>query len=146
MPAFGSRSRLNLSQCHPDLRTLFEEVIKVTDCAVICGERGRAEQETAFHQGKSNARWPRSYHNVDGVTRKTSWAADVVPWPLDWGNQARFVALADVVIDTARRLYAEGAIKHEVRWGGDWDRDGEWRDERFVDMPHYELIGVPDGE
>jgi hypothetical protein len=27
-----------------------------------------------------------------------------------------------------------------IRWGGDWDQDGFVADERFLDMPHFELI------
>ena len=28
-----------------------------------------------------------------------------------------------------------------IRWGGDWDRDSQFWDERFFDGAHYELVG-----
>ncbi len=27
----------------------------------------------------------------------------------------------------------------EIRWGGDWNDNGEYRDEKFLDLPHWEL-------
>ena len=42
-------------------------------------------------------------------------------------------------------MLADGRMTYAVRWGGDWDGDGDWRDERFLDMPHYELVGVESG-
>ncbi len=27
----------------------------------------------------------------------------------------------------------------ELRWGGDWDRDAEFDDQTFNDLPHFEL-------
>jgi peptidoglycan L-alanyl-D-glutamate endopeptidase CwlK len=146
MPTFSKRSAANLAECHPDLRTLFAEVVLTHDCSVICGERGKAEQDVAFVQKKSKLRWPKSNHNVDGVKRKTSHAADVVPYPLDWKNIASFVTFAAHVMATAKALKAAGRMRYAVRSGGDWDGDGEWKDEKFLDFPHYELVGVPDGE
>lgn len=146
MPTFSKRSAANLAECHPELQTLFAAVILTHDCSVIEGERDKAGQDLAFAQKKSKLPWPRSLHNVDGVKRKTSWAADVVPYPLDWGNRQSFVDFAGWVMDTARALRSAGRMTYGVRWGGDWDGDGDWKDEKFSDMPHFELIGVADGE
>jgi peptidoglycan L-alanyl-D-glutamate endopeptidase CwlK len=146
MPKFSRKSAARLVGCHSDLATLFHEVVKATDCTVICGARGKEEQEEAVRTGHSKARWPFSLHNVDGATRRTSWAADVVPYPIDWNDRQRFAAFAAVVIETAERLRAANRMRYAVRWGGDWDGDGDWRDERFLDMPHYELVGVKAGE
>jgi len=143
MFVFGRRSTANLAECHRDLRTLFSEVIKWIDCAAIDGERGEAEQETAFAQGRSKVHWPNSKHNVDGVKRKTAWAVDVVPYPVDWKDRKRFERFAAFVLATAERLRDEGLMAHAVRNGGDWDRDGVFDD---WDMPHFELLGVADGE
>jgi len=143
MPSFSRRSRSNLAECHSDLQVLFAEVIKTHDCSVICGERPRAEQDTCVAKGTSKANWPNSKHNVDGVKRKTSWAADAPPYPIDWDDRDRFEDFAAFVLKTAVRLRAEGKMTYEVRNGGDWDRDGIFDD---WDMPHFELVGVPDGE
>jgi len=36
-------------------------------------------------------------------------------------------------------LYGQGAITHKVRWGGNWDKDGDLADNNFYDRPHVEL-------
>ena len=111
MPAFSKRSRENLSQCHPDLQRLFNDVIQHFDCSVICGHRGMEE------------------HN-----HMPSMAVDVVPYPLDWDDRERFGLLAGFVQGRAI------ALGINIRWGGDWDQDNQMRDETFLDMPHYELM------
>lgn len=106
---------------HPDLQRLFREVVKAVDCTVLCGHRGREEQEEAFALGHSKVRFPHSKHNV-----QPSLAVDVVPWPVDWTDLNRFRAFAVIVKEQAARM----GIK--VRWGGDFTT--------LVDMPHWELI------
>ncbi len=122
MPKFGSRSRKALGTAHPDLQRLFNEVIKEFDCAVLCGHRGRFEQEQAFEAGTSKLQWPKSKHN-----KTPSLAVDCVPFPIDWKDRERLNAFAVFVKDAAKRL----GIK--VRWGGDW--------KTFFDGPHWELLG-----
>lgn len=122
MPKFGKRSRKELATAHPELQRLFNEVINLIDCAVICGHRGHADQDKAFAEGKSKLKWPNSKHN-----KIPSLAVDVVPWPLDWNDHNRFRVLSDVVKDTAKRL------KIKVECGIDW--------KKFPDAPHYQLPG-----
>lgn len=140
---YGRRSRTNLSQCHPDLQTLFNVVIKSVDCSVICGSRSKADQDKAVAERKSKAPWPTSNHNVDGVKRRTAWAADVCPYPIDWDDRKRFERFAAIVLKIAVELLAAGEMQYEVRNGGDWDRDGIFDD---WDMPHFELLNVTPGE
>ena len=44
----------------------------------------------------------------------------------------------------ADELYIAGKMKHRIRWGGDWDGDTDVKDQKFMDLPHFELIGVKD--
>ncbi|GAB2958895.1 hypothetical protein GCM10027048_27560 [Hymenobacter coalescens] len=38
--------------------------------------------------------------------------------------------------------FAPYVTKHVgIRWGGDWDGDGKSSDEKFIDLPHYEVRG-----
>lgn len=129
--SFGKKSLENLSQAHPDLQRLFNEVIKIYDCSVICGHRTEAAQNLAYAQGMSRVKWPNSTHN-----RTPSLAVDVVPYPLDWKDYKRFFYFAGIVMGTAHRL----GIK--VRWGGDFNMNGIFTDEKFVDLPHYQLEGL----
>jgi len=126
MPVFSKRSKNNLTSCHEDLQTLFNEVIQIVDCAVICGHRGEKDQNEAFNKGFSKLMWPKSKHNS-----LPSMAADVVPYPIDWFDTQRFRDFGAYVLKVANRLYKEGKITHKVVWGGNW--------KSFPDMPHYEL-------
>lgn len=135
IPFFGERSRTNLAECHEDLQTLFNEVIKHFDCAVIEGHRPEEEQQKAFHSGKSKLQWPESKHN-----QVPSMAADVVPFPIDWNDTKRFYWFGGFVLGVAAQLRADGKMAHRIRWGGDWDMDTTWKDQTFHDLPHYELV------
>lgn len=128
MPSFGERSAKELATCHPDLQTLFNEVVKEYDCTVTDGYRGKEEQDLAVAHGRSKTVFPNSKHN-----QSPSRAADVVPFPVDYEDTSRFYHFAGFVLATAKRL----GIK--VRWGGDWDGDLNFREEKFRDLPHWEL-------
>lgn len=129
MPSFGKRSRANLDQCHLDLEDLFNEVIKHFDCSVICGHRDEADQTLAFVTHKSKVQWPNSKHN-----QSPSMAADVLPYPIEWGDVDRMRYFAGVVMGIAKMMDIP------IRWGGDWDSDTELKDQSFNDLPHFELI------
>ena len=77
----SNKSIQKLNTCHSDLKRLIEAVAEDEKCAVTCGFRGRYEQEKAYYEGKSKAKWGMSKHNF-----KPSQAVDVVPLPLDWNN------------------------------------------------------------
>ena len=129
MPSFSQTSKDNLATAEEPLQRLFNRVIKKFDCSVICGHRGREEQEKAFREGKSQARFGQSKHN-----HYPSRAVDVVPYPIDWEDReyfARFAGYVQAVADD------EGI---NIRWGGDWDMDNRSNDETFSDLPHFELM------
>ncbi len=128
MAKFSQRSLDRLSSCHPDLRRLFIEVIRQTDCAVLCGHRNETEQNAAFEQGLSKLKFPLSKHNS-----LPSLAVDAVPYPVNWNDTEAFQRFAKLVLETAKRLNIP------IRWGGDWNQNGSSADERFLDMPHFEL-------
>lgn len=137
MPHFGTRSQTNLAECHTDLQTLFNEVIQHFDCSVIEGHRPEAEQNKAYYERRSKLQWPKSKHN-----KQPAMAADVVPYPIDWENTNRMRYFAGYVLGIAKMLKQQGRMNHEVRWGGDWDRDTKLRDQSFHDLPHFELLSA----
>ena len=48
--------------------------------------------------------------------------------------------VAGIMIAGAAFLYEQGNIQHKLRWGGNWDKDGEiLYDQEFDDLPHLEL-------
>ncbi len=119
MPQFSPTSQERLATCHPDLIRLFNTVITLTDCSIICGHRDEAAQTAAYELGMSKLKWPNSKHNYT-----PSRATDVVPYPLNWQDLEAFKRLALVVKNAATNL---GIL---IEWGGDWT---------FRDMPHYQL-------
>lgn len=132
---FSTSSQEKLSSCALDLQTIFNEVIKRIDCAVICGHRGEVKQNIAYNTDKSDLRWPHSKHNG-----KPSRAVDVVPYPIDWEDRTRFYYFAGIVMGIAERLKLQGKVSHDIRWGRDWDGDNVFTDQKFNDLPHFELI------
>lgn len=129
MAKYSPVSKTKLASCHPLLQRVFENVIKIVDCKIICGQRDMAEQNRLYRLEKSKVEWPNSKHNSD-----PSMAVDAVPYPVDWEDLKRFYFLAGVVIAVGHML----GLK--IRWGGDWDMDTDLNDQDFNDLPHFELI------
>ncbi len=129
MPKFGKTSRKNLEECHPDLQLLFNVVVSVFDCSVICGHRGEDDQNKAFDEGKSELMFPVSKHN-----QYPSMAVDVVPYPVDWKDLNRFYFFGGYVKKTAELLGID------IRWGGDFDGDTLTDDQSFIDLPHWQIM------
>lgn len=129
MNKFSDASKKRLATCHPDLQKVFNKVIENYDCTVTCGHRGKEEQDEAVRTGASKLAWPNSKHNS-----LPSKAVDVVPFPIDWADTSRFYHFAGFVLAVAQSM----GVK--LRWGGDWSGDLKFRDEKFKDLPHFELV------
>lgn len=129
MPAFSKTSLDRLATCHPKLQAVLNEVIKYEDFVVLEGHRGQEAQDKAFREGKSKLRWPHGKHNS-----LPSQAVDVAPYPVDWNDTHAFARLAGYIQCVA------DSMGIAVRWGGDWNGNGKSKDERFLDLVHFELI------
>ena len=132
MPSFGSKSKEELYTCDPRLVEVFEEVVKYFDCSVLEGRRNKEKQDEYYRIGRSKVQWPDSKHNCEEP--ELSKAADVAPYPIDWNDLDRFRYFAGFVVGIA----ATRGIT--LRWGGDWDRDTDLKDQNFNDLPHFELV------
>jgi peptidoglycan LD-endopeptidase CwlK len=128
MYKYSKRSLSNLRGCDIRLQQIFVEVIKHQDCTILEGHRDKKKQTEVFNKGLSKLKFPHSKHNS-----YPSKAVDVVPYPIDWNNHKRFILFAGFVMGIAASL----GIK--IRWGGDWNRNKDPNDERFIDYPHFEL-------
>ena len=127
---FGKRSIHRLSTCDPRLVRLLARVILSVDCTVLCGHRDQEAQDQAVAEGRSKTPWPASQHNSQPAR-----AVDVVPYPVDWSDLDRMREFGSFVRGVAHGL----GIR--VRWGGDWDGDHDLDDQRFIDLPHFEIEG-----
>jgi len=128
MPRFGKRSKERLKTCNPDLQMVFNEVIKHVDCSILEGHREKERQNQLYDEGKTKVLYPNGRHNA-----YPSNAVDVVPYPVDWDDRERMTLFAGFVLGTAKQMGIT------LRWGGDWDRDFEVKDNRFDDFPHFEV-------
>lgn len=124
-----------LATCHPDLQTLFNEVIKSFDCTVLEGHRDEAAQDRAVKDGKSQLAYPFGKHNAT-----PSNAVDVSPYPIEWQNLNRFYWFAGYVMGIAQKLLDDGKMSHAIRYGGDWNSNKEITDNHFNDLVHFELV------
>jgi len=106
-----------------------EEAIKYVDFAVVWGHRNEEDQNKAYARGNSKVRYPESKHNLF-----PSKAVDIIPWPSKWESREQFYFMAGVVMSVAQRMGLT------LRWGGDWDRDGDFSDQRFDDLAHFEVV------
>ena len=68
-------------------------------------------------------------------------AVDVVPYPVDWNDLAKFDTIAKAMFEAQKQLKAEGAIPASMylRWGANWDGDGKYREKGETDSPHFEI-------
>ena len=138
MPRYSEASNNRLLTCDQRLVLLFEEVISIVDCTILCGARSKYDQDEAFRTGHSKLKWPHSKHNVaeadtDRDLPTLSMAIDVAPSPVQWKNSKRFYHFAGVVRGMAFQL------EIPIRWGGDWDGDWDLDDQTFMDLVHFEL-------
>lgn len=132
MPKFGTKSKERLATVHPDLQTLFWEVIKHRDCSVVSGLRTRQEQQALYALGRTED--GDIVTNADGVNNKSKHqsgnAVDVVPWPEKWDREA-LRDFGNFVKGIAVILKRCGTIDYDIEWGGNWSR--------FIDMPHWQI-------
>ncbi len=119
MPHFSGPSLKHFETLHPDLQRILSEAINQADFAIICGHRDEIDQTKAFLSGKSKLQWPHSRHNST-----PSEAVDIVPFPVNWEDEAAFKKLAE--------LLQAVALHHGIRltWGGEW---------KMRDLVHFEL-------
>lgn len=139
MPTFSKTSLARLYDCHSDLQKIAMNAIKVYDFIIGTGFRNKEEQDKAFAEGKSKLKWPNGKHN-----KFPSEAFDLYPYPFDGSNNPdnlmRFYFLAGVILSIAEMLYNKGEIKHKVRWGGDFNHNMVFTDDKWDDLPHFEIV------
>jgi peptidoglycan L-alanyl-D-glutamate endopeptidase CwlK len=129
MNRWSQRSQINYDTCHKDLQRVADAVLKQFNCSFIEGHRKKQDQDRYFFMGLSQLMWPDSRHN-----KFPSEAMHLMPWPIDWNDTKRIRYFAGQVVGI-------GAILGVTfRWGGDWDRDTELKDNTFNDLAHYELV------
>lgn len=135
----SNKSLDNLKGVHPDLVSVVKQAIEmgVIDFSVNEGIRSYERQKELVASGASKTILSKHRVQDDGFGH----AVDLYPYPIDMKKVnagdareiSRFGLLAGVIL----------AIAHQsgisLRWGGDWDKDGQTLDSSFFDAPHFEI-------
>lgn len=139
---FGDSSKKRLVTLSPDLQKLLKTAIRYWDFTIVDGHRDEEAQNRAYNDGKSELRYPNSKHNL-----YPSHAVDIAPWRgrIIWGETKAerddIIYMMGSIMGLAKGMLASGEIKHEMRWGGDWNMNSIVNDESFEDLFHIEQLG-----
>lgn len=142
---WNERSKEQLSTLHGDLRLVMDDALRLSDVPfqLVQGARTIDQQREYFAAGKSKV-------NPDAYTSTAELFAAAKHVVGDGVPLARAV---DIIIDVSERGYdikhlayvagvvlACGRIRGvRMRWGGNFDRDAELLEQKFIDGPHFEL-------
>lgn len=134
--SWSTRSETIYNQLDERLQRLVtrirDEVVDITLIYPHGGHRDRETQLGMFENGVSTLKFPDSKHN-----RWPSLAVDLQPYPYPkeecklWGSLGYIAGRAHEI------AYQEG---FRIRWGGDWDGDGDVTDQTFDDLFHIEVL------
>lgn len=146
MPVFSAKSLAKLAEADPRLQSVFLAAIpdSPVDFRITCGHRGKADQEAAVARGASKVHWPNSAHNQT--------PAQAVDIEVMHGGIGVWTLLGQKTVTDGfvRALFKKAAVHilaraedHGVllRWGGDFNSDGDLTTSDSWDMPHFEIKG-----
>lgn len=94
--------------------------------------RDKERQDKLNAMGKSQVKYPNSKHN-----KYPSKAVDMIPLEsngdINWDNRELFTLFAGYALAVSKMK------GYDLRWGGDWNKNGDISDNKFDDLPHFEL-------
>ena len=126
----SERSKKNLENVHPDLIKIINRCLSygTVDFSVIQGQRSIEQHLQNIARGVSKISMSKHcYH--------PACAFDFIMYPFTgWTDAAGFDKVAKELVRAAKELGIP------ARSGGDWNMDGNFRNDRFYDGGHFELI------
>jgi hypothetical protein len=143
---YGTASKIHLSGVTPRLREVYEIAIQWWDITIIDGIRTYAEQIVNIRNKAS--RTMKSRHLPQSPDNLSN-AVDATVYPVKWDLLEKgFNAVKDVdpKLTVLRHFHMMGGLKAiagmkgiDLRQGHDWDSDGDFADQNFMDMVHSEI-------
>ena len=147
-------SKLSLGRLegvNPALVKVVKRAIEITpqDFMVVEGVRSKEQCYINYGKGRTVAQCtakgvPAKY--AQPKLAKVTWlnnplsskhvsgkAVDLVPYPVNWNDLTKFDQVAKAMFAAAKELGVS------IRWGADWDNDGNYREKGEYDSPHFEL-------
>ena len=117
-----------------ELNHISDLVLPIRDHSIICGHRGEEDQHEAFTSDPqlSKLDWPDGKHN-----KLPSNALDMEPYP-----RIAKTLREDLTFLGGLYVGIGSTLGYEIRWGGDWDRDGETADNTWDDLFHIEIVRI----
>ena len=129
----GKTSLARLQGVDETLVNVVKRAIEISevDFTVLEGVRTLERQRELYAQGRTApgkiVTWTMNSRHIEGK------AVDLVPYPLDWNDIEKFNKIKDAMFQAARELDVN------LRWGADWDGDGQYREKGEYDSPHFEI-------
>jgi peptidoglycan L-alanyl-D-glutamate endopeptidase CwlK len=136
----GKRSKDNLVGVHPVLIQVVVRALELSpvDFFVDCGVRTPERQAELYAQGRTKPGpiVTGTLNSKHFINKRTGFghAVDLIPLPVDWKNLKAFDAVAKAMFQAADEIGVN------IRWGADWDQDGNPRERGETDSPHFELV------
>lgn len=124
-------SKLRLETCHADLQRVFNKVAETERIQIIEGYRTPKRQRELYLAKKSKL--------LDGKhNTQPSDAVDVAPLnsegEIEWNNPQVFYRFWERVQVVAKSMGIA------LRYGGDWNMNGDYTDQTFNDLVHFERL------
>ena len=129
----GKTSLARLQGVDETLVNVVKRAIEISevDFTVMEGVRTLERQRELYAQGRTApgkiVTWTMKSRHIEGK------AVDLVPYPLDWNDLDKFNKIKDAMFQAAKELDVN------LRWGADWDSDGNYREKGEYDSPHFEI-------
>lgn len=120
---WGKASSDRLATCDKRLQDLANMMLERSpfDLTITFGYRTKDEQEKAYKDGKSRAKFGESKHNVF-----PSKAIDICPYPINWDDKdPRWTEMA------LNAMWCSGKLNISIKWGGTF--------KSIKDYPHFEI-------
>lgn len=135
MPKFSNAGKAIIEKLHPDLQLILNTAILDYDITMLPSTiRTIVEQKKFFDEGKTQTmnsyHLPRIFPELGN--KEFVCAFDCTPYPINFDNINEHFYMAGLIMATAVRLFKEGRISHQLRWGGRWVT--------LKDYVHFELI------
>jgi peptidoglycan L-alanyl-D-glutamate endopeptidase CwlK len=139
MRKWGKKSQKVYDELDPRLQRVCDRILhEVADVSLIDGFREEVRQNHYYVTNRSSVQWPNSKHN-----KQPSLAVDLQPYPMPQRKEKLWAALAYIAGRAIQIGIEEGVI---IRWGGDWNQDGDLTNQKFDDLFHLEIMETPDAK
>ncbi len=142
---FSERSTNNLKGVHPNMIKVAERAIEISgqDFFVNEGVRTMERQKELYAQGRTKpgpkVTWTLQSNHFKKASTGYGHAIDIYPFP--YKPETKGYAAKQKVVALAM-LKAANDLDIPIRWGADWDMDGNFGERGESDSPHFELWGA----